>query len=116
VAHHRFGPGRECEIEILYQKPRDATIPWRFEAAAGAVHECTGQARRITSEDDQFDGQSAAQDRDLAYGTGSGISGDAVTVTIAAFTSPGCMRVRWRTSRLFQINAQVPSGIFQRAI
>jgi len=101
-------------IEIIYQDAVIATIPVAVTDAAPALFaDATGEAA-ANNQDGSINSASnpAARGSVISlYGTGLGISGDAVSVTLDGFTSqvlyagpvaayPG----------LFQINAQVPSG------
>jgi trimeric autotransporter adhesin len=101
-------------IEIIYQNTVIATIPVAVADAAPALFaDATGQAAANNQDgtiNSATDGAARGSVISL-YGTGLGISGGAVTVTLGGYSAqvlyagpvadyPG----------LFQINAQVPSG------
>ena len=101
-------------IEIIYRSIVIATIPVAVADAAPALFaDATGQAA-ANNQDGSINSASDAAPRASVislYGTGLGISGDAVAVTLDGYSAqvlyagpvadyPG----------LFQINAQVPSG------
>jgi trimeric autotransporter adhesin len=103
-------------IEIVYQNTVIATIPVAVADAAPALFtDATGEAA-ANNQDGTINSASnpAARGSVISlYGTGLGISGDAVTVAIDGYDAqvlyagpvaeyPG----------LFQVNAQVPSGYF----
>jgi len=101
-------------IEIIYQNTVIATIPVAVAEAAPALFADAAGEAAANNQDGSINsaGNAAARGSVISlYGTGLGISGDAVTVTLDGYSAqvlyagpvanyPG----------LFQINAQVPSG------
>jgi uncharacterized protein (TIGR03437 family) len=101
-------------IEILYQNAVIATVPVAVADAAPALFtNAPGQAA-VNNQDGTINSTANPAPRGSVislYGTGMGVSGGAVTVTIDGFTAPVLYAGPVANyPGLFQINAQIPSG------